>query len=57
MKTGSMRYRMERLGTYGFPVTPLLVKDAQYAVKDFAPKIRTGSKPLALISAMGIKPQ
>ncbi|HZL26503.1 MAG TPA: tripartite tricarboxylate transporter substrate binding protein [Acidobacteriaceae bacterium] len=39
------------IATYGFPVTPLLVKDAQYAVKDFAPIIRTGTTPLALVVA------
>ena len=39
------------IATYGFPVTPLLVKDAQYAVSDFAPIIRTGFGPLALVVA------
>ena len=39
------------IATYGFPVTPLLVKDAQYSVSDFAPIIRTGSSPLALVVA------
>ena len=39
------------IATYGFPVTPLLVKDAQYAVKDLAPIIRTGTTPLALVVA------
>lgn len=39
------------IATYGFPVTPLLMKDAQYAVSDFAPVIRTGTSPLALVVA------
>lgn len=39
------------IATYGFPVTPLLVKDAQYAISDFAPIIRTGTSPLALVVA------
>lgn len=37
------------IATYGFPVTPMLMKDAQYAVSDFAPVIRTGTSPLALV--------
>jgi tripartite-type tricarboxylate transporter receptor subunit TctC len=37
------------IATYGFPVTPLLLKSPQYAVSDFAPIIRTGSSPLALV--------
>lgn len=39
------------IATYGFPVTPLLMKDAHYAVGDFAPIIRTGTSPLALVVA------
>lgn len=39
------------IATYGFPVTPLLMKDAQYAVSDFAPVVRTGGSPLALVVA------
>jgi tripartite-type tricarboxylate transporter receptor subunit TctC len=37
------------IATYGFPVTPLLIKNAQYSVSDFAPIIRTGTGPLALV--------
>jgi tripartite-type tricarboxylate transporter receptor subunit TctC len=37
------------IATYGFPVTPLLMKNAQYAVSDFAPIIRTGYGPLAVV--------
>jgi tripartite-type tricarboxylate transporter receptor subunit TctC len=39
------------IATYGFPVTPLLIKNAQYTVDDFAPIIRTGTGPLALVVA------
>jgi tripartite-type tricarboxylate transporter receptor subunit TctC len=39
------------IATYGFPVTPLLMKNAQYGVSDFAPIIRTGTGPLALVVA------
>jgi tripartite-type tricarboxylate transporter receptor subunit TctC len=41
------------IATYGFPVTPLLMKNAQYAVSDFAPIIRTGTGPLAMVVAKG----
>ena len=37
------------IATYGFPVTPLLMANPQYAVSDFAPIIRTGSSPLVLV--------
>jgi len=39
------------IATYGFPVVPLLMKSPRYTVADFAPIIRIGAGPLALVVA------
>lgn len=41
------------IATYGFPVTPLLMHNAGYTVADFAPVIRTGAGPLAVVVEAG----